>query len=248
MRSLRGIGEDLGQAALLHRCAPRRGSRPVGDLAREGHLVGGEDHRHASEASSRDDVRTSATSSGSSALVISSSSSTRGCMASARAMAARCCCPPDRRSGYSSGLSSGRSGEQLPRALGRLGLGSPGPVGARVTFSITVMCGNRLKLWNTIPTSRRSPLTSTPGPGPVRRRARISPGSMASSALMHRSRVRLPASGWPDQAHHLVLLDGEIDTPCNTSCRRTTCDGGRFRERRSGGLLRVAGRAHSRSL
>ena len=34
-------------------------------------------------------------------------------------------------------------------------------IGARVTFSITVMCGNRLYAWKTIPIFRRSAFTST---------------------------------------------------------------------------------------
>jgi len=37
-------------------------------------------------------------------------------------------------------------------------------VGPSVTFWSTLICGKRLKLWKTIPTSRRSAFTSTPRP------------------------------------------------------------------------------------
>ena len=71
-------------------------------------------------------------------------------------------------------------------------------MGASVTFSSTLMCGNRLKLWNTMPTSRRSALTSTPGPltrSPCS--ADLAAESIGSSPLMQRSRVDLPQPEGP---------------------------------------------------
>ena len=64
----------------------------VGRLAREHHLVGDDDHRHAvAAARSSITASTSPTSSGSSAEVTSSKSITFGSIASARAIATRCC-------------------------------------------------------------------------------------------------------------------------------------------------------------
>src|SRR5581483_1519330 len=114
-------------------------------------------------ASSRTSASTSETSCGSRALVISSSSSTLGPIASARTMATRCCWPPLNRSGYSSAFDSRpirrRSARACPSAPSRLK--PPAFRGASVTFCSTVMCGNRLYAWKTIPTFRRSLLTST---------------------------------------------------------------------------------------
>src|SRR5690349_9125553 len=70
-------------------------------------------------------------------------------------------------------------------------------IGASVQFSSTVKCGNRLKLWNTIPTSRRTSST----------RRKLGPSSMpstvmlpswnSSSALMQRINVDLPEPEGP---------------------------------------------------
>src|SRR2546430_7292760 len=46
-------------------------------------------------------------------------------------------------------------------------------IGARVQFSSTVRCGNRLKLWNTMPTSRRTSST----------RRKFGPNSMPSTTI-----------------------------------------------------------------
>jgi len=69
--------------------------------------------------------------------------------------------------------------------------------GPRVTFSSTLMWGKRLKLWNTMPTSWRSQLRSTPRPVTRSSSMRISPLSMVSRALMHRSSVDLPLPDAP---------------------------------------------------
>src|SRR3954470_23627895 len=70
-------------------------------------------------------------------------------------------------------------------------------IGASVQFSSTVRCGNRLKLWNTMPTSRRTSST----------RRRFGPSSMlsmtiwpswnSSSAFMQRISVDLPDPDGP---------------------------------------------------
>ena len=89
-------------------------------------------------------------------------------------------------------------------------------VGARVTLSSTVMCGNRLKLWNTMPTSLRKALTSTPRPLTRSPPRRITPSSMSSSALMHRRRVDLPLPDAP-MRHTTWWGSTSRSTPRSTS-------------------------------
>src|SRR6185295_10166545 len=70
-------------------------------------------------------------------------------------------------------------------------------VGASVTFSSTLMWGKRLKLWKTMPTSRRRRFTSTPGPEIRSSASLISPPWMVSSPLMQRSSVDFPQPDGP---------------------------------------------------
>ena len=88
----------------------------------------------------------------------SSKSITLGCMASARAMATRCCWPPESLDGYSSILSSSPTLRSSSRAMSLASdLRMPFTfTGAMMMLSMTLRCGNRLKLWKTMPTSARS--------------------------------------------------------------------------------------------
>src|SRR5258708_7117731 len=61
-----------------------------------------------------------------------------------------------------------------------------------VTFRSTVMCGNRLNAWNTMPICRLTRLASTPGPVMSWPNRLIRPASIGSSRLMHRSNVDFP--------------------------------------------------------
>ena len=79
------------------------------------------------------------------------------------------------------------------------------------------MCGNRLKLWKTMPTSRRSASTSTPGPLTRSPSRRISPPWIASSPLMQRSSVDLPQPDGPIRQTTWCSLDVEVRRPCSTS-------------------------------
>ena len=102
---------------------------------------------------------TSLTISGSSAEVGSSNSMIFGFMQSARAIATRCCWPPESWPGYFAGLLGDLDAlEIVHRDL--LGLACLGmlahPDRRQRQFSSTVRCGNRLKCWNTMPTSRRT--------------------------------------------------------------------------------------------
>src|SRR5581483_11242340 len=70
-------------------------------------------------------------------------------------------------------------------------------IGASVQFSSTVRCGNRLKLWNTMPTSRRTSSTRRRfGPSSMPSTT-ISPSWNSSSALMQRISVDLPEPDGP---------------------------------------------------
>ena len=143
--------------------------------------------------------RTSLIISGSSAEVGSSKSMTLGSMARARAMATRCCWPPESWAGYLSAwaLTPTRSSSSrarfsaspldFPRTL----------IGPSVTFSRTVLCAKRLKLWNTMPTSLRRRASSLPSSGSGSPSMAISPCSIASRRLIVRQSVDLPEPEGP---------------------------------------------------
>ncbi|MEY3366012.1 MAG: hypothetical protein RIS71_749 [Actinomycetota bacterium] len=61
-----------------------------------------------------------------------------------------------------------------------------------MVLRITLMCGNRLKLWNTMPTRRRIGLASTPTRVISRSSRWMEPSSIVSSRLMQRKSVVLP--------------------------------------------------------
>lgn len=108
-------------------------------------------------ASSRMTSSTSLIISGSSADVGSSKSMISGCMANDLAMATRCCCPPDSSAGYflaCSGIPTLSSSCIACSSASAFGMCRT-LCGANVMLLMTVMCGNRLNCWNTIPTSRR---------------------------------------------------------------------------------------------
>ena len=144
---------------------------------------------------------TSPTISGSRAEVGSSNSITRGSIASARAMATRCCCPPDSWAGYLATWSARPTRSRRRRAV-RSALSRSHRrtlSGARVTFSSTVLWGNRLNCWNTMPTSRRMSCSSVgilrrgPVEGPrAMPSTSIEPEPNRSSPLMQRISVDLP--------------------------------------------------------
>ena len=102
--------------------------------------------------------------------------------------------------------------EQLPRALLSLVRGEPSTfLGASVTFRSTVMCGNRLNDWKTMPIWRRTAFVSTPAAVMSRPCTTIRPSSSGSSRLMHRRSVDFPEPGGADQADDLVVGDLEVD-------------------------------------
>ena len=147
-----------------------------------------------SSASSRITSSTAATSSGSSALVTSSSSSSRGCIASARMIATRCCWPPDSRSGYSPRRSArpNRSSSAIPCSSASRRDCPSTLRGPSVMLSSTVMCGNRLNDWNTIPMLVRILFSSTSGAVTSTPPTTIRPAVTGSIRLMQRSSVDLP--------------------------------------------------------
>ncbi len=137
--------------------------------------------------------------SGSSALVGSSKSITFGSIASDRAIATRCCWPPDSWAGYLSAWlampTRSSSSIALLRASSFDALRTF--LGASVTLSRIVLCANRLKDWNTMPTSDRSCASLRPSSGNTSPSISIVPDSMVSSRLMVRHNVDLPEPDGP---------------------------------------------------
>ena len=137
--------------------------------------------------------------SGSRALVGSSNSMIRGFMHRDRAMATRCCWPPDSWPGYlcaCSGIFTFCRKYIAVSSASRFGTLRT-QIGARVRFSRIVRCGNRLKCWNTMPTSDRtlsmffrSLVSSVPS-------TTMRPCWCSSSRLTQRMRVDLPLPDGP---------------------------------------------------
>ena len=137
--------------------------------------------------------------SGSSAEVGSSNSMIFGFMHSDRAMATRCCWPPESWPGYLAACSGiftrSRYCMAVSSASARGTLRTQ--IGARARFSRMVRCGNRLKCWKHMPTSRRicsiclrSLVSSTPS-------TMIWPRWCSSRRLIQRIKVDLPDPDGP---------------------------------------------------
>ena len=142
----------------------------------------------------------------------SSNSMILGWSASARAIATRCFCPPESCAGLapafcamptiSSSSMARRSASALATPLVS--------IGASVTFSSTVLCGNRLNSWNTIPIFARtlcrwrsSAGTSPPSRGMCQSCSpsmRMCPPLMVSSVIRMRRIVVLPEPEGPISA------------------------------------------------
>ena len=142
---------------------------------------------------------TSLTISGSRALVGSSNNITLGCMARDRAMATRCCWPPDNWAGYFSACVA--TPTRSNSAIARVRASAAGTLrtltGASMTFSRIVLWANRLKDWNTMPTSDRSWASLRPSAGRTSPSMAMVPESMVSSRLIVRHSVDLPEPDGP---------------------------------------------------
>ncbi len=151
------------------------------------------------QRASRSTSSTSPTISGSSALVASSKSMIDGFIASARAIATRCFCPPDSVAGFTCAFSarptwsSSSSAFFSAAALSIFFVSS----GARVTLSITVMCGKRLKCWKTMPMCWRTLSRSTFGSVRSYSSTTTLPPVMSSSLFRQRRNVDLPEPDGP---------------------------------------------------
>ncbi len=136
-------------------------------------------------------------------------------MARARAIATRCCCPPERLAGRESALCFNPTRSNWLNASSRAwSLDMPRSLrSARVMFSATVLCGNRLNCWNTMPMRRRSSSglsfrTDFPS-------SRMSPWSGSMSRFMTRSKVDLPEPDGP-------MTDAVVPfSTCRSMPRRT---------------------------
>ena len=143
--------------------------------------------------------RTSLIISGSSALVGSSNIMALGCMASERAMATRCCWPPESWAGDLAACSATptRASSSMARASASSFFIPNTSMGPKVTFCKMLIWANRLKLWNTMPSSERMRVSSRPSCGSGSPSMRISPESMVSRRLMVRHMVDLPEPEGP---------------------------------------------------
>ena len=148
---------------------------------------------------------TSPTISGSSALVGSSKSMTSGSIASARTMATRCFCPPESCAGYAPALSSSptRRSSSLAFASDSALSAFLTSTGAMVMLSSTVLCGKRLKCWNTMPIFWRYRSRLSFFPSAPRFFVMSTPSNMTSPAVgcsrrfSERSSVDLPEPDGP---------------------------------------------------
>ncbi|MNT36244.1 hypothetical protein D3C72_1723150 [compost metagenome] len=132
--------------------------------------------------------------SGSRAEVGSSKSMILGFMARPRAIATRCCWPPESRVGKAPALwrMPTRSSRSIASASAWARVTPRTFMGANVTLSSTVMCGNRLKPWKTMPISARSLLMSVRGECTSKPSTTRLPEEISSMRLMQRSMVLLP--------------------------------------------------------
>ena len=73
------------------------------------------------------------------------------------------------------------------------------------------MCGNRLKLWNTMPTSWRRPSRSTPRPDACSPSTRMAPSLDLLEGVDAAQERRLAAARRADEADHVVLVDVQVD-------------------------------------
>src|SRR5665213_1083966 len=170
-------------------------------------------------ASSRMVLSTSLTVSGSSAAVISSNSITSGRIASERAIATRCCWPPDSSPGYTSAFAARPTffSNAMARTRTSPAFSLSTWMGAIITFSSAVLCGNRLYCWNTIDTSLRSAIFcwSVVSVCTSNCPTRMAPLSIGTRPLMHRSSVDLPEPDGP-MMQTTPALGTSIDIPFNT--------------------------------
>ena len=83
--------------------------------------------------------------------------------------------------------------------------------GPRVTLSSTLMWGNRLNDWNTMPIRRRTALAFAPGPLISTPSSRITAAVDRFEQVDAAQQGRLARAARPDEAHDLVLGDGEVD-------------------------------------
>ena len=146
---------------------------------------------------------TSLTISGSRAEVGSSNNMILGSIHSARAIATRCCWPPESWLGYlSAWLAMPTFSRKCWASSTAFLRGNPRTdIGARMQLSSTLMCGNRLKCWNTMPISLRTLAASRLGCDRSVLLTRIWPFSAISRRLMQRIKVDLPE---PDGPHRTI--------------------------------------------
>ncbi len=151
--------------------------------------------------------------SGSSAEVGSSNSMILGFMHSARAIATRCCWPPESWPGYffaCSGIFTRVRYSIASSSASFFGILRT-QIGASVQFSSTVRCGNRLKDWNTMPTSRRMASSARRSSDSSMPSTTIWPSWCVSSRLMQRIMVDLPDPDGPQTTTRSPSATVQVD-------------------------------------
>jgi len=151
-------------------------------------------------------------------------------MQSARAMATRCCWPPESWPGYFFACSGMRTRVRYSIASSSasfFGIRRT-QIGASVQFSRIVRCGNRLKDWNTMPTSRRMASRDRRSSDSSIPSTMILPSWCVSSRLMQRISVDLPEPDGPQTTTRSPLATerftsrstcrapNHLFTPCST--------------------------------
>ncbi len=122
-----------------------------------------------------------------------------GFIASERAIATRCCWPPDSWAGYLSAwlATPTRSSRLIAFSRASVFDALRTFIGASATFSTIVLCANRLKDWNTMPTSDRNWASLRPSSGSTWPSIAMVPESIVSKRLMVRHNVDLPEPDGP---------------------------------------------------
>src|SRR5258706_1371200 len=161
-----------------------------------------------SRASSTMTSSTSLIISGSSAEVGSSNSIAIGSIDSARAIATRCCWPPESWPGYLSlcAIRPTRSRSLRPLSRASACVRPSTLIWPRVRFSVTLMCGNSSKFWNTMPMRARSLGRLVLGSPTEMPSTVIFPSWNGSSPLTHLISVDLPEPDGPQTTTTSPLL------------------------------------------
>ena len=230
VRSCSGRPEDPVRRALLEDPAAVEEADPRRDVAGEAHLVGRDDHRHPARGEAADDVED---------LGHELRIEGRGHLVEEQHVRLHRQRPDDRHPLLLAARQAVRDTRRACRpARTARGARSPGAPprragawrtlrGPSVMLSITRMCGNRLKAWNTMPIRRRIAVDLDAGGGDLLVADEDPAGVDRLEQVDAAQERRLAAPRRADEADDLVLGDGQVDARAGRRGRRTTCGGPR---------------------